>query len=329
MNIRIVVVLLLIFSSCVFHSKEDYYRKAYEEGVKQGMIYSGMRFEDHEWEIMRFYNLREAGNVYKVQFYGVVETGDTFFITVPIDKKWPYFVGGIAYNGVFRFLYKTRRSLKNLFPVLERDSARLERRLFLEENERAEWLLGVDKIGDYIKRGHYYILERADSTRLIEFYVPVAKSRKLGYDEERVYLRLKNDTTISLLPYPTDFLHSKLDGSLWDMPFLIATPDTFAWNVDKEKLRSRLIDGEYQILGHTGDSYVLQVDGLSGCMRQKNKSKWGRSVAKNSSIRITVCASGELKIEILDLPWDPFRYRGLRYKPQKENGFKIYQYRVE
>ena len=276
---------------------------------------------------MKFVGMREDSLHYIFSWYGLSDTGDTINVSVEVNRKWPYLTGKVG-GGYCEFMYKTRRSLRNLFPVLERDSADLERHLYRVENDSSEWLVEKEKMGEYLKRGHYYLLNKTDSVRLIEFYVPVTRSIALGYENRRVYLTQKDDTTVYLIPYSVDFDHSKVDSLCWQLPVRIDVDESFEWIVDKEKLLDMIKEGQYIMLSRTDSSYVMQMGNLSACMKNKSKSK-RRYFAPYHSIRIDKKDDKEVRIKILDLPWRDFYYNGRGYKGQDERDFKIYQYRIE
>ena len=191
------LLLIILVSSCVNRTPEDYYHTARHE-LELLMYDQGLN--DSDISKMKLLILYEDSLTYKYRWYQIAETGDSIFVSIKIDKQWPYSSHMSTSSISFEILNKERISLRNLFDTTKVNNTNIDKYIELGKNDTVDWIVNKDKIVDHIKRGHYRMMRNTQKPYYIDFYIYIGRMKVRKYEIWSAKIDFLNNNKILITP---------------------------------------------------------------------------------------------------------------------------------
>jgi len=165
----------------------------------KGFLYEN-GYTDTELNKFKLFKTGEDSTHYEYRFFQIADTGDSVLAYIKVTKRWPYSSASCATSYSIDLLNRKRRSLRNLFDTTVVTTHNLGNYIDVVEGDTVKWIVDKEKMVDHIRKGHYGLLKKYQSNRIVRFYIEIGVSSERGFKTTDAIVRFKKDFKIELEP---------------------------------------------------------------------------------------------------------------------------------
>jgi len=191
------LLIIILCVSCLNRNSQDYYDDAFHN-MKSFFYEDG--YTDRELNKFKLLYEEEDSTHYFYHWFQIADTGDTALVDIKITKRWPYTSGSCSCSYSVGLLNRKRRSLRNLFDTTVVTTHNLDNYMDVVEGDTVKWIVDKEKMVDHIRKGHYSLLKKYQSNRIVRFYIEIGVSSERGFKTTDAIVRFKKDCKIELEP---------------------------------------------------------------------------------------------------------------------------------